>query len=89
MIPKFSACTDGAAWFESRGQFRDGSYVPVAGDLIFFDWGNDGRIDHVGIVENVTDGRVNTIEGNSGDRCARRNYVIGDGRIYGYGIPAI
>ena len=40
-------------WFESRGQFMDGSYVPTSGDLIFFDWGNDGNIDHVGIVESV------------------------------------
>lgn len=85
MMPKFSSCSDGVAWFESRGQFQDGSYVPAAGDLIFFDWGNDGSVNHVGIVESVADGRVNTIEGNSGDRCARRSYAIGDNRIQGYG----
>ena len=88
VIPKFSACSGGVAWFESRGQFRDGSYVPVAGDIIFFDWGNDGSINHVGIVENVIDGRVHTIEGNSGNKCAKRSYAIGDNRIYGYGTPA-
>ena len=27
--------------------FRDGSYTPVAGDIIFFDWGDNGTIDHV------------------------------------------
>lgn len=85
VMPKFSSCSDGVVWFAARGQFQDGSYVPAAGDLIFFDWGNDGSVNHVGIVESVADGRVNTIEGNSRDRCARRSYAIGDNRIYGYG----
>lgn len=88
IIPKFALCSDGAAWFARRGQFQDGSYVPVAGDIIFFDWGGNGDVDHVGIVESVVDGRVHTIEGNSGDRCRRRNYSIGYYEIYGYGTPA-
>lgn len=29
---------------------------------------------------------VNTVEGNSGDKVARHSYVIGDDRIYGYGV---
>lgn len=88
VIPRFSLCSDGVDWFSARGQFQDGSYVPAAGDIIFFDWGNDGTIDHVGIVESVSGGTVNTIEGNSGDICARRSYSIGSASIYGYGVPA-
>lgn len=87
VIPKFSLCSDGVKWFESKGRFRDGSYTPAAGDIIFFDWGNNGTIDHVGIVESVSGGKVNTIEGNSGDKVARRSYSIGNSNIYGYGIP--
>ncbi|GFI11261.1 hypothetical protein IMSAGC007_03734 [Lachnospiraceae bacterium] len=86
VIPKFSLCSDGVDWFQARGQFQDASYVPAAGDIIFFDWENDGTIDHVGIVESVTDGVVNTIEGNSGDICARRSYSMGSDSIYGYGL---
>ena len=86
-MPKFSLCSAGVDWFERKGQFRDASYVPAPGDIIFFDWGNDGSINHVGIVESVTGGKVNTIEGNSGDKCARRSYSIGNSSIYGYGIP--
>ena len=71
-----------------KGRIRDGSYTPVAGDIIFFDWGNNGTIDHVGIVESVSGGTVNTIEGNSGDKVARRSYSIGSSNIYGYGVPA-
>ena len=58
-------CSDGVKWFQTKDQFQDGSYVPAAGDIIFFDWKNDGTIDHVGIVENVADGMVHTVEGNS------------------------
>ena len=88
VIPKFSLCSAGMEWFESRGQFMDGSYVPTSGDLVFFDWGNDGSVDHVGIVESVVDGNIYTVEGNSGDKVARRSYPIGYGQIVGYGIPA-
>ena len=87
VIPKFSLCSDGVDWFNARGQFQDASYVPAAGDIIFFDWGNDGTIDHVGIVESVTNGVVNTIEGNSGDKVARKSYNMGSNAIYGYGVP--
>jgi hypothetical protein len=88
VIPKFSLCSDGVRWFESKGRFRDSSYTSAAGDIIFFDWGNNGTIDHVGIVESVSGGTVNTIEGNSGDKVARRSYSIESSNIYGYGVPA-
>ena len=86
IVPKFSLCSDGVNWFASRGQFQDGSYVPVAGDIIFFDWQGNGDVDHVGIIESVVNGIVYTIEGNSGDVCRRRSYSIGYDGIYGYGI---
>lgn len=88
VIPKFSLCSAGMEWFESRGQFMDGSYVPATGDLVFFDWENDGSVDHVGIVESVVDGNIYTVEGNSGDKVARRSYPIGYVQIVGYGVPA-
>ena len=87
IIPKFALCSDGVRWFDSRGQFQDGSYVPMPGDIIFFDWGANGDVNHVGIVEYVENGVVHTIEGNSGNRCRKRSYVIGNNEIYGYGVP--
>lgn len=44
--------------------------VPIAdaqrGDVVLFDWDNDGRTDHVGIVEaNLGGGWLQTIEGNT------------------------
>ncbi|GFI08609.1 hypothetical protein IMSAGC007_01057 [Lachnospiraceae bacterium] len=88
IIPKFSLCSDGVDWFKGRGQWQDKNYEPQAGDLIFFDWGNDGSIDHVGIVEKCENGTVYTVEGNSSDACRQQNYPVGSSLIYGYGLPA-
>ena len=87
IIPKFSLCSDGVNWFKGKGQWQDKNYEPQAGDLIFFDWGSDGSIDHVGIVEKCENGTVYTVEGNSGDACKQQNYPIGSSSIYGYGVP--
>ena len=92
VIPKFAACaSQGVPWFQSHGLWQDNSYEPRPGDIIFFDWndgGQDGQSDHVGIVEKVENGRVYTIEGNSGDSVRQNSYPIGYYEIYGYGTPA-
>lgn len=92
VIPKFAACTSqGVPWFQERGLWEDNSYEPRPGDIIFFDWddgGQDGQSDHVGIVEKVENGRVYTVEGNSGDSVRQNSYPIGYYEIYGYGTPA-
>lgn len=87
VIPMFSYCPTGAAWFQRHGQWADRSFEPTPGCLIFFDWGGDGEIDHVGIVEKCESGRVYTIEGNAGDICAKCSYRVGSSVIAGYGIP--
>ncbi|MFB4320681.1 CHAP domain-containing protein [Actinomadura sp. 21ATH] len=60
------------------------------GDVVFFDWGGSdgiGYIDHVGVVEKALGGgRVQTIEGNTGDACLRR--VRSHTSIAGFGRPA-
>ena len=94
VIPKFAGCINGVNWFKERGQWADNSAEPAPGMIIFFDWddpdegGQDGLSDHVGIVEKVENGRVYTIEGNSGDSCRQRSYPLGHYQILGYGIPA-
>ena len=92
VIPKFAACaSQGVPWFKERGLWQAGSYEPRPGDIIFFDWddgGQDGSSDHVGIVEKVENGRVYTVEGNSGDSVRQNSYPIGYYEIYGYGTPA-
>lgn len=85
IIPKYAGCTVGREWFESRGLFRyKEEYVPKAGDIIFFL--SDGA-GHTGIVINCDGSRVYTIEGNTSDMCAKRNYSLNWHTITGYGTP--
>ncbi|MHC4390946.1 MAG: peptidoglycan-binding protein [Planctomycetota bacterium] len=65
--------------------FNRGQGTPQPGDVIFF--GTPGDSTHVGIVESVTNGKVNTVEGNSGNRVTRRSYDLNASRIMGYGRP--
>ena len=84
-VLKFSSCAVGASWFQGQGRWKGKGYTPSAGDFIFFDWNKDGQVDHVGIVVNVANGRVNTIEGNTSNMVARRSYQFGGIVIVGYG----
>ena len=86
VAPKFAIVSDGADWFVLRDQWRLMGDTPEAGDLIFFDWDQDGGRDHVGIVTGVVGDKVFTVEGNSSDRCRQKRYSIDDPVIYGYGI---
>lgn len=87
-VPKFSYCQTGKEWFVDAGRFEDASssYTPKPGDIVFFDWGGDGHVDHVGIVEFVKDGSVHTIEGNNGDAVRRDDYRLDSSVLVGYGI---
>ena len=97
-IPRYSVCDNGIAYFKekNRWQDRETGYLPVQGDVIFFNWlekdenGNlyqDEKSDHTGIIEyyDSSTNKVYTIEGNSGDECKERSYNADDIQIMGYG----
>ena len=74
-------------WVESD------KYIPDAGDWILYDWDDNGKgdnknqPDHVGIVEYYKSGYIHVIEGNYGNKVARRKLRI-DGRyIRGFVTP--
>ena len=85
-MPKFAVCDDGIRWFVEKGRWFNRNISPEPGMVIFFDWDQDGRSDHVGIVEQCEDGMIYTIEGNSGYVCRRKCYTAGSDVIMGYGI---
>lgn len=96
-MPKFSVCTDGINWFKDKDEWYDrvdNNFYPKSGDIIFFDWADkttgerNGVADHVGIVEDVIDGKVHTIEGNSSDACKEQSYDLTSLDILGYGVPS-
>jgi len=78
-----AGCSYSAQYYKAAGRWtRD----PQPGDQIFF-FDDSGQINHTGIVESVDGNTVTTIEGNSSDRVARRQYDINSGYIAGYGRP--
>ena len=86
LLPKFAVVGDGANWFKTRHRWSGRGYSPKPGDFIFFDFEQDGVLDHVGIVENCDGKVVTTIEGNAGNACKRLSYVAGNSSIAGYGL---
>lgn len=75
------------AWAE------DESRTPNPGDIIFYDWedngvgDNRGGCDHVGIVEKVSAGKITVIEGNYSNSVKRRTLSVNGRYIRGYGVP--
>lgn len=86
--PKFASChNQGIPYFSSNGRWANSSYRDMtAGDIIFFDWNNDNRSDHVGIVVGYDMTKIYTVEGNSGDAVKIKSYDLTSNSIMGYGL---
>lgn len=75
------------------GAYRSaGDYLPMPGDLIFFDWDADENADHVGLVAQANANAaeillsLTTMEGNVENQVAYRQYALPeDTRIMGFG----
>ena len=51
------------------------------GDIVLFDWEGDGKMNHVGIVVSNENGKLVTIEGNTSNKVAEKEYDTNDSRI--------
>lgn len=79
-----AGCSFSAQYFNAHGQFHKSG--PQTGDQIFFGTGWD-NVYHTGLVVEVSGSTVTTIEGNTSDMVAKRQYPVNDARIFGYGRP--
>lgn len=86
-VGRFAYTPAHARWFANQGKL---GHTPAYGALVFYDWGgsrNIDAIDHVGIVTKVrSDGRIQTIEGNTSNQVAER--VRDLSYVAGFGYPA-
>lgn len=92
--PTECSCTRMIELYKAKGQFiEDDNYVPTYGDILMYDWedngvgDNKGAPNHVGIVEKVVNGKITVIEGNYSNRVKRRVLSVGGKYIRGYCIP--
>lgn len=85
--PMISAYKKAGRWME------DDAYVPKPGDVIFYDWqdngygDNMGASDHVGLVASVSGNVINIIEGNCSDMVQYTARQVDGKFIRGYGLP--
>ena len=88
-FPRDASCPNWVSTLKTEKMYGEAhgkkAYVPTKGDVIFFDWEGDGTSDHVGLVVEVKDDVVKTIEGNSGDVVQYCSYDVDSGEIMGYG----
>lgn len=94
LIPTECSCQRMIDSFKAIGRWIENeNRTPKPGDVIFYDWGdngagdNTGWSDHVGIVETVSGGQITVIEGNYGDAVKRRKLAVNGRYIRGYGVP--
>lgn len=95
IIPTECSCNQMIKGFQNLGRWtEDDGHVPHLGDIIFYDWqdngvgDNKGSSDHVGIVEKVEGSTITVIEGNKNDAVGRRKLQVNGRYIRGFGCPA-
>ena len=95
IIPLECSCNQMIKGFQNLGRWTENdAHVPHLGDIIFYDWqdngvgDNKGSSDHVGIVEKVENGKITVIEGNKNDSVSRRVLNVNGRYIRGFGCPA-
>ena len=87
-------CEGMIAAYRAQGRWiEQDDFVPQAGDVIFYDWDdngvgdNTGTSDHVGIVVSVENYYMTVIEGNKSDSVSTRTLAIGSRYIRGFAVP--
>ena len=93
ILPECS-CSKMIELYKAKGRWQENdAYVPAAGDLVMYDWGdsgkgdNKGNADHVGIVVAVVGDTLNIIEGNKGEEVNYRALRVNNRYIRGYCLP--
>lgn len=92
--PRFADVVKGVEYFQNCEKEMYGTVShwsepedaePLPGDLVFFDWNEDGTPEHVGVVLYAENEKLYTIEGNVDDQVKTLSYSLQDSTILGYG----
>lgn len=80
--------------YKAKGRWEESdSYVPKIGDIVMYDWqdngigDNVGSADHVGLVAAINGTRLNIIEGNKNESVSYRSINANGKYIRGYCLP--
>lgn len=94
IIPTECGCGQMITLLQQKGCWvENDAHTPKAGDIIFYDWDDNGNGDctgwpeHVGYVEKVSGNTITVIEGNYNNAVKRRTLTVNGKNIRGYGVP--
>lgn len=94
IIPVECSCTKMIELLKKIDSWEENdAYVPKPGDILFYDWDDNGvgentnGPEHVGIVEKVVGNTITVIEGNYKNSVDRRPIEVNGIYIRGYGVP--
>lgn len=94
IMPTECGCPKMIDLYKKLGRWvENDAYTPKAGDIIMYDWqdngvgDNTGNPDHVGIVTGVSNGTITVIEGNIDNKVGYRNIKVNGKNIRGYCCP--
>ena len=94
IIPTECGCERQISLWQDRNRWIEyDAYVPQPGDLIYYDWEDNGIgdcsgwSDHVGMVVGIKWPFIKVIEGNKDDMVAYRIIHVNAATIRGYAIP--
>ena len=88
------SCNRMIALYKAKGLWEErDSYIPKVGDIIMYDWqdngvgDNVGSADHVGLVAAINGTKLTIIEGNKSEAVSYRSMVVNGKYIRGYCLP--
>ena len=88
------SCNRMIALYKAKGRWEENdAYVPKIGDIIIYDWqdngigDNVGSADHVGLVAAINGTRLTIIEGNKNESVSYRSINANGKYIRGYCLP--
>jgi hypothetical protein len=94
IIPSECSCNRQIGLFQELGRWEeDDGYLPLPGDIIYYDWDFPRNLDcigwseHVGIVVGTYGPFIRVMEGNKDDDASFRTVWRNDWCIRGYGLP--
>lgn len=94
IMPTECSCTKMIELLKKINSWEENdAYVPKPGDILFYDWDDNGvgentnGPEHVGIVEKVSGNTITVIEGNYKNAVTRREIAVNGKYIRGYGVP--
>ena len=94
ILPTECSCYYMIELFKKLGRWHEGDdYKPQIGDVVFYDWQDNGKgdntgvPDHVGIVCEVNGNTMQIIEGNIDNAVGYRTLQVNGKYIRGYGLP--